>query len=154
MSTPLYAEDLPIGTVIALGSYTPTHEEIIEFATQWDPQGFHIDEQVAAAGFFGEVIASGIHTTAIFQRLAVLGAYRHWAVVAGRRIRDIELPAPVTAGLELHGTLEVLEVQHRRPDRSLVVAVGRLASATGLVMEKTVEMYLARRPAGQLSEGW
>lgn len=146
-TAPLYAEDLPVGSVLELGSYTPTEHEIIEFATNWDPQAFHIDPEVAERGFFGQVIASGIHTTAIFQRLAVLGAYRHWAVVAGRRITDIELPAPVTPGLELHASLEILEVEHRRPDRSLVRARGRLTATTGTVMTKTVEMYVTRRPA-------
>lgn len=146
MSTPRYAEDLSVGEVFELGSYTPSEVEIIEFATQWDPQAFHIDRQVATEGFFGEVIASGIHTTAIFQRLVVLGAYRDWAVVAGRRITDIELPAPVTAGLELHGRLEILAIEHRRPERSLVRARGELRASAGTVMSKTVEMYVARRP--------
>lgn len=91
------------------------------------------------------MIASGIHTTAIFQRLAVTGAYQNWAVIAGRRITGIELPAPVTAGLELTGTLEVLDVEHRRPDRSLVRARGELSAATGPVMLKTLELYLRRR---------
>lgn len=154
---PTYAEDLVVGSVIEVGSHTPTEAEIIDFATQWDPQGFHIDREVAAAGVFGEVIASGIHTTAIFQRLVVLGAYRHWAVVAGRRITDIELPAPVTAGLELHGELEILAVEHRPPhhrlpERSLVRARGTLRSESGVVMTKTVEMYVARRPGPQRPE--
>ena len=46
-------------------------------------------QQFAAEGFFGGVIASGMHSLAIYQRLAVLGAYRHWWVVAGRHYAPI-----------------------------------------------------------------
>ena len=67
MSELLYAEDLVIGSAWDLGSYVVTEPEIIEFARQWDPQGFHVDPDVAAAGYFGGIIASGIHTMAIFR---------------------------------------------------------------------------------------
>ena len=51
-----------------------SHEEIVDFASRWDPQPFHVDDEWARDGVFGEVIASGVHSFAIFQRLAVLGA--------------------------------------------------------------------------------
>ena len=82
----LYAEDLPVGSTVELGSHAVTLEEMLEFARQWDPQGFHTDPEVAAAGHFGEVIASGIHTLGIYQRLSVEGAVGRWAVIAGRRV--------------------------------------------------------------------
>ena len=36
-----YWEDMPVGSVRDLGSITPTAEEIVAFATQFDPQPFH-----------------------------------------------------------------------------------------------------------------
>ena len=36
-------EDFTSGQVIELGSVTLTEEAIIDFATQFDPQSFHID---------------------------------------------------------------------------------------------------------------
>ena len=39
-----------------------TKEEIIAFATQFDPQPFHIDEDAAKKSIYGGLIASGWHT--------------------------------------------------------------------------------------------
>lgn len=136
----LYAEDLVEGHTYELGSYTVTRDEILSFAGQWDPQAFHTDDDVAAAGFFGEVIASGIHTLAVFQRLSVLGAYNNWPVIAGRKSRDVQFRSPVRAGLELFGTLTVLEVTHTKPDRALVVTQGVLSSADATVLTADLEM--------------
>jgi acyl dehydratase len=140
-----YADDLSAGDEFDLGSYQVSLAEILEFAEQWDPQFFHVDESAAADGFFGGVIASGVHTVAIFQRLAVLGAYRHWAVIAGRRV-TAELPAPLTPGLTVTGTLWIDRVRITRPDRALVTTRGRLAGPDGVpVLHTTVEAYVRRR---------
>jgi acyl dehydratase len=42
-----------------LGSVTPTREEIIAFANQFDPQPFHLDDEAAKASGFGALCASG-----------------------------------------------------------------------------------------------
>ncbi|MCZ4499124.1 MAG: MaoC domain protein dehydratase [Marmoricola sp.] len=120
MTEPLYAEDLVPGTTITLGTYTVTRAEIVEFATAWDPQGFHVDEDVAAAGAFGGLIASGIHSMAIFQRLAVDGAFRHWALIAGRSIQDVQMTAPVRPDDELTGRIHVDAVVPKGHGRALV----------------------------------
>jgi acyl dehydratase len=140
-----YAEDLAVGSVLDLGTYRVGVEEIIEFAQQWDPQVFHIDQVAAQAGFFGDVIASGVHSVAIFQRLSVLGAYRHWAVIAGRRV-VAEFPAPVRSGL-LTASLIIERVELTQPDRGLVVTRGRLVDERDVtVLETTVEALVRRRP--------
>ena len=40
------------------------------------------DEKVAATHGFGGLIASGLQTACIFQRLAVTGVYSNWAIIA------------------------------------------------------------------------
>jgi acyl dehydratase len=147
----LYAEDLTVGAEVELGSYRVTLEEILEFAGRWDPQVFHVDEAAAGRGFFGGIIASGVHTVAIYQRLAVLGAYRYWAVIAGRRV-TAELLAPVTPGMTVTGTLTIERVNSTRPDRALVTTRGRLRAPDGVtVFDSTVEAYLHRRGSVQSS---
>ncbi|MBA4026548.1 MAG: dehydratase [Gordonia sp.] len=142
----LYAEDLVEGHTYELGSYVVTRDEILSFAGQWDPQDFHTDDAAAAKGFFGEVIASGIHTLAVFQRLSVLGAYNRWAVIAGRTLRDVQFRSPVRSDSELSATMSVTTVLLQRPDRALVVTTGQLASAHALVLDAEFEMYVRRRP--------
>src|SRR5690606_29128939 len=72
MSHNLYFEDLNIGHHIRTGSYTVSAEEIISFATQYDPQPMHMDAEAAKHSIFGELVASGWHTLAITMRLMVL----------------------------------------------------------------------------------
>jgi acyl dehydratase len=141
----LYADDLNVGTTIELGIYDVSRREILDFARHWDPQPIHLDDEVAARGYFGEVIASGMHTVSIYQRLAVLGAYRHWAVLAGRTIHELRLLKPVTAGMVLSGRLEVTGVTLSRPDRGLVATRGVLSAAGEPVMTSFQDAFLFRR---------
>jgi acyl dehydratase len=66
-----YFEDFIPGEEIALGSRTVSEAEIIAFATQFDPQPFHVDHDAAAASIYGGVIASGWHTCSMMMRLVV-----------------------------------------------------------------------------------
>lgn len=144
--TDVHAEDLVVGRTIELGTHAVSAAEIIAFAEQWDPQDFHTDPDVAAHGFFGEVIGSGIHSLAIYQRLAVLGAYRHWAVVAGRRIRSVDLTSPLRPDTTVRADVTVERIENTRPDRALVVKRGRLLNTDGtVVLECVVESYVRRR---------
>src|SRR4051794_14025475 len=126
MPDQLYAEQLPLHEVIDLGRFTLSHDDIVRFATDWDPQSFHVDDDAARDGFFGEVIASGLQTMGVLQRLAVLGVFHRWHIIAGRAIRDVQLTLAVRAGMELHGTIQITSVTPVDDTRSLVTKVGRL----------------------------
>jgi acyl dehydratase len=62
---PLYFEDLTVGRVFRSGELEVTADAIKEFATKFDPQKFHLSETEAVDTVFGELVASGWHTTAI-----------------------------------------------------------------------------------------
>ena len=66
-----YWEDFQPGQVRELGSTTVSRDEIIQFATQFDPQPFHLDDEAAKASVFGGLCASGWHTCAMAMRLMV-----------------------------------------------------------------------------------
>ncbi|MFT6558577.1 MaoC family dehydratase [Sneathiella sp.] len=66
-----YFEDVVVGTVLEFGSKTVSKEEIIHFATKYDPQPFHIDEEAAQASPYGGIIASGWHTAGMAMRMMV-----------------------------------------------------------------------------------
>jgi len=142
----LFAEDLILGTTIELGSYVVTREEIVAFATQWDPQGFHVDEEIAAAGAFGGLIASGIHSMAIFQRLFVTGALADWAVIAGRSIGDVQLTAPVRPDMVLTGRCTIEEVDPKGPGRALVHTSCVLLQEETPVLSFRGSTYVRTRP--------
>jgi acyl dehydratase len=146
MTRLLYAEDLLVGSTHDLGEHQVTLEEILSFAELWDPQPFHVDAEAAANGYFGGLIASGLHTLGVFQRLAVLNAYRHWAIIAGLRIHDVSLPAPVRPGAVLAGRIVIDEMRYVGSDRALMTKRGQLHLRSTLVMEAIFEAYIRRRP--------
>jgi len=57
-----------IGETVTLGSHLFTPEEIVAFATKYDPQPFHMDAEKAKNSVFGSLCASGWHTAAMWMR--------------------------------------------------------------------------------------
>ncbi|WP_420842188.1 MaoC/PaaZ C-terminal domain-containing protein [Glutamicibacter nicotianae] len=82
-----------------------------EFAVQWDPQRFHIDEEFAQQGHFGGIIASGIHSLAILPAPGSAGSLP--ALVGSGRKGDGEDPVPCS-GASRHGTARATG-NHRYP---------------------------------------
>ena len=68
---PIYFEDIKIGESHEFGSYEVTADEIVEFATRYDPQPFHLSEEAGKAMIFGGLCASGWHTCAMVMRMTV-----------------------------------------------------------------------------------
>lgn len=134
------------GTTIELGSYLVTREEIVDFATQWDPQGFHVDEEIAAASPFGGLIASGLHSMAVFQRLAVDGAFSRWAMIAGRSIADVQMTSPMRPGMELTGRIHIDAVEPKGPGRALVHKTCTLLAGETPVIAFRGSSYVRTRP--------
>ena len=71
MAIRIYWEDLEPGSVRELGTTSVTAEEIKDFAEQFDPQPFHLDEVAGRHSIFGNLCASGWHTCALAMRLTV-----------------------------------------------------------------------------------
>ena len=71
LETMPYFEDIELGSQTDIGSYTFTEEEIIAFATKYDPQYFHIDPVRAKDSLFGGLVASGFHVGAIWMKLTI-----------------------------------------------------------------------------------
>ena len=127
----LPAEGLPVGEPIDCGSHQVTEAEIVEFASEWDPQYFHVDRDAAAHSEFGGLIASGLHTTAVFQRLAATALYTRYDVVAGRVIRECRFLRPVWPGDVLTATAVVTSVEPTGRGRAEVVIDGTLRKQSG-----------------------
>ncbi len=72
MSGRRFYDLLQPGMVQELGSYTFERDEIIEFASQFDPQPFHLSEEAAANSNFGALCASGWHTVSVWMRMNVM----------------------------------------------------------------------------------
>jgi len=67
----VFFEDLNEGDIAKFGSYKIEKEELIEFATKYDPQPFHLDEEAAKKSVFGSLCTSGWQTTAVMMRMLI-----------------------------------------------------------------------------------
>jgi acyl dehydratase len=102
-----YYEDLLIGEVRESSARAVTLEELLEFAGRYDPQYFHADPIAAKQSIFGEVIASGIHSAALWRALDhQISGDIHW--ICGVAWEDVRWPNPVRAGDTLRARAEAL----------------------------------------------
>lgn len=111
-----YLEDMVVGDRAAFGSYAVTREEVLDFASKYDPQPFHLDDAAAAKTHFGRLSASGWHTCAMTMRMMVenLTVGGH-AGLGSPGVDQIRWLKPVYPGDTLRVETVVTEV---RPSRS------------------------------------
>lgn len=142
----LPAEDLPIGQEIDCGAHEVTQQEMIGFASTWDPQYFHVDAVRAAESDFGGLIASGLHTLSIYQRLAVTGVYDAYDVIAGRTLREVKFLRPVRAGDVLTCSVTVASIVPDAAGRCAVTIDGLLRNQHDkVVLALTVDCLIRSR---------
>jgi acyl dehydratase len=141
----LVAEELPVGRLLELGQYSVTRAEIIEFARQWDPIPLHLDQEFARSTIFGDVIGSGLHTMAIFQRLAAVTLYTRWAVIAGRAVKNVRLTNPLRPDTTVRATARVESVTADNPVRAIARITGTVLEGDVALMTIEVESYVQRR---------
>ena len=112
----LYFEDVVPGTKSSFGRYEVTREEVVEFATKYDPQPFHLSDEAAAKTHFGKLAASGWHTTAMMMRMLVdnMSAIQQ-AGLGSPGLDELRWLTPVYPGDILRVETEVLD---KRPSRS------------------------------------
>ena len=67
----IHFEDIEVGKTHKFGRYKVTREEVIDFASRYDPQPFHLNDEAAAQTYFGKLSASGWHTCAMTMRMLV-----------------------------------------------------------------------------------
>lgn len=117
-----YFEDIAVGSRQSFGCYEVTREEVIDFASKYDPQPFHLDDAAAAATHFGRLSASGWHTCAMTMAMLVenLKANRQ-AGLGSPGIDQLRWLKPVFPGDTLRCESEVLEKRRSqsRPEMGL-----------------------------------
>ena len=121
MGIKIYWEDFEAGQVRDLGTVTPTREETIAFARQFDPQPFHLDDEAAKASVFGALSASGWHTCAMAMRLMVTNFLHETSSLGSPGLESLKWLKPVFPGDTLRLQVTVLEVKPmgKRPDVGL-----------------------------------
>lgn len=143
----LHFEDFGIGRVFALGPKTVTADEIIHFASQFDPQPMHLDEEAGRASILGGLSASGWHTCSILMRMFFDAIVSRSASEGGPGIDDMAWKRPVIAGDTLTGTCTVVEARasNSRPAIGIVTLRHELVNQAGEIVAVMIHPVMVRR---------
>lgn len=147
----IWWEDLEIGQVRDLGTISPTREEIIAFASQFDPQPFHLSEEGGKASVFGALSASGWHTCAMAMRLMVTNFLQLTSSLGSPGLESLKWTKPVYPGdvLRLQHTITEKRGMSKRPDVGLVRTVWEMFNQNGdkVLHMEGYGMFRRRTPA-------
>lgn len=134
-------DDLEIGERRELGSYRFTADEIIAYASIFDPQPFHIDAEAAKHSSFGALVASGWHTAAVWMMLMINERDRQVSLAgpggpqlgSSPGFRNLKWLKPVYAGDTLTYSTEVIDKRETRsrPGWGLVFNRNSAVNQTG-----------------------
>src|SRR5260370_14644773 len=104
----LYLDDLDVGQRFTSGSYVMEAARIKEFATEFDPQPFHLEEAAAEVSIFKGLAASGWHTAAVAMRLLVNSRLPFANGIVGLG-GEITWPKPTPPGGTPHRDSEIVD---------------------------------------------
>ena len=118
----LYLEDLAVGQKFTSGKSFADEISILEFASQFDPQPFHTNVELAKNSFFKGLVASGWHTAGIAMRLLVESNLKPAGGLIGAGIDQLRWPIPVYPGDELSLDIEIIDIRRSesKPDNGIV----------------------------------
>jgi acyl dehydratase len=128
----LYLDDLHVGQRFTSATYLMEEARMKEFAAEFDPQPFHLDERAAEASVFKGLAASGWHTAAVAMRLLATGGWPFANGLIGLG-GEIAWPRPTRAGDILHVESEIVEIKPSRskPDQGIVTVRATMLNQNG-----------------------
>jgi len=141
-----YYEDLEEGLVEESSPYTVTAEEILEFASRYDPQYFHADSEAARSSRFQEAIASGIQIMAIWRQLDHEIA-RDIAWICGVAWDEVKFPCALRAGDTVFARAKCLSkrVSKKDPTRGVVIYEYSLINQNDEIVWSCISTNLVER---------
>ena len=146
-----YWEDMEVGRETVFGSYAVTREEVLEFAHQYDPQPFHVDDEAAAKTHFGRIAASGWHTGAISMRVIVDALSREPQTSLGSPgIDELRWLKPVYPGDTLTVSGEILDKTPSRskPELGTIRTRTVVTNQDGVEVMRYISIVLMQRRPG------
>jgi acyl dehydratase len=157
-----FFEDIEIGSRRELGSFTFTAELIKEFAAQFDPQAFHLDEEAGRNSLFGGLAASGWHVGSVCMKMLVADGQRaaREAIARGEKVavggpspgfRDLRWHKPVLAGdtITFLSVVESKRTSEKRPEWGILQVRNTGTNQRGeLVYSFLATAFVQRRPPG------
>ena len=143
----IYLEDLSVGDVFVSKTHALDAEQIVGFASQFDPQPFHLDPEAARDTLFQGLAASGWHTAALTMKLLV----ESFPVARGVIGAGAELARPMPTRpddvVKVTSTVISITPSRSKPDRAIVVVESITSNQRDEALQKlTSKVVVFRKP--------
>ncbi|KXV10997.1 dehydratase [Caballeronia megalochromosomata] len=143
MTEPLYLDDLKTGMQFDSPTFLVSEGDIRRFASEFDPQPFHLDETAAKASVFRGLAASGWHTAALTMRLLVSGGLPLAGGIVGMSV-ELAWVRPVRPGdvLRVVSTVQDVQRSKSRPSQGIATVSSETMDESGEVVQRLVSKLL------------
>ena len=135
--------------MIELGSRQVTEPEILAFASEYDPQPFHLDHEKGQDSLFGGLAASGWHTGALMMRMLVDTVLNDADSLGSPGVDELRWYKPVFPGDTLSARMTILEsrTSNSRPNMGIIRHRCEVFNQNGeVVMSMLATNFFGRRP--------
>jgi acyl dehydratase len=141
----LYLDDLAVGMRFESSTYRLTEVDIKRFATEFDPQPFHLDETAAQATLFRGLAASGWHTAAITMRLLTTGGMPLADGIVGMGV-ELQWVKPVRPGalLRVVSSIQDIQLSKSKPGQGVVTVLSETLEDSGETVQRLVSRLLVK----------
>lgn len=150
MTIRYYFEDFTIGRVFDSGTRQLSEQDILGFASEYDPQYFHTDPEAAKQSIFGGLIASGWQTVGVCMRLMCDSYLLESSSMGSPGVDAVRWVKPVYPGdtLRMRATVIAAKPSSSKPDRGMAtMRCDVFNQKDELVMHMQGVQMMGRRPA-------
>jgi acyl dehydratase len=146
-------EDFPQGP---FGSFGPRHvsrDEIVAFASEFDPQPMHMDEEAARDSMLKGLSGSGWHLCSLMMRMMFDGFIGRTASLGSPGVNEVRWLSPLRPGDDLMLDVEVVEsrVSRSRPATGIVTFKCSIRNKAGeRLCDMVSPIIVERRNIGQV----
>jgi acyl dehydratase len=143
----LFFEDFKPGHLGRFGPQHVTAEEIRAFASEFDPQPMHLDEEAASRSLLKGLAGSGWHLCSITMRMMFDGFIGRTASLGSPGVNELRWLAPFRPGDDITLDVEVVEarVSKSRPSTGIVTFKTVASNASGHALCEMVSPIIVRR---------
>ena len=143
----IYLEDLSVGDVFVSKTHALDAAQIIDFASQFDPQPFHLDPEAAQDTLFQGLAASGWHTAALTMKLLVESFPVARGVIGAGAELAWPLPTRPDDVVKVTSTVLSITPSRSKPDRAIVVVESITSNQRDEALQKlTSKVVVFRKP--------
>jgi acyl dehydratase len=142
-------EDFPVGHFGTFGPRHVTREEIIAFASEFDPQPMHLDEEAAKRTMLRGLSGSGWHLCSIMMRMMFDGYIGNTASLGSPGVDEVRWLSPLRPGDDLMLDIDVTEarVSRSRPETGIVTFAMRIRNAANVTLLEATSPIIVKRRA-------